>query len=333
MTVHDNPAPYHSTPEALPVTDRSALATDSLTPAQLRARIRAGDYRGNTSGLAPGHVQCNLVILPAAHAGDFLRFCQANPRPCPLIACSAEPGATGLARLGDLDLRSDLPAYRVFRDGALSEEVHDITALWQDDFMAFALGCSFSFEEALLAAGLEVRNVSEGVNVPMYRSNLPCEGAGVFDGDMVVSMRPFPPAAAIRAIQVCSRFPAVHGAPCISATRRRSASAICRSRTSAMRSRSTRARSPVLGLRRDATGRPGGGIPAPGHHPRAGLHAGDGPAQRRAGNFLGLGSMTHAAQLRPRRELRELAHGHGRRGHAVHRPGEHCLRLSTAAIR
>jgi uncharacterized protein YcsI (UPF0317 family) len=213
MTVHDNPAPYHSTPEALPVTDRSALATDSLTPAQLRARIRAGDYRGNTSGLAPGHVQCNLVILPAAHAGDFLRFCQANPRPCPLIACSAEPGTTGLARLGDLDLRSDLPAYRVFRDGALSEEVHDITALWQDDFMAFALGCSFSFEEALLAAGLEVRNVSEGVNVPMYRSNLPCEGAGVFDGDMVVSMRPFPPAAAIRAIQVCSRFPAVHGAP------------------------------------------------------------------------------------------------------------------------
>lgn len=184
-----------------------------LAPAELRARIRSGEFRGNTSGLAAGYVQCNLVILPAAWATDFLRFCQANPRPCPLLACTTIAGDTGLPGLGAIDLRSDLPAYRVFRDGALVEERQDITALWQDDFMAFALGCSFSFEEALIAAGLEVRNLTEGVNVPMYRTNIPCQGAGPFVGNMVVSMRPFRAADAIRAIQVCSRFPAVHGAP------------------------------------------------------------------------------------------------------------------------
>ncbi len=183
------------------------------SPGQLRALARQGELRGNTSGLAPGFVQCNLVILPETWATDFLRFCQANPRPCPLLGVSPEPGATGLPRLGDIDLRSDLPAYRVFRDGRLVEERGDIASLWQDDFVAFALGCSFSFEEALIAAGLEVRNVSEGANVPMYRSNLRCESAGAFRGDMVVSMRPFPAADAIRAIQICSRFPAVHGAP------------------------------------------------------------------------------------------------------------------------
>lgn len=183
------------------------------SPAQLRERIRSGDLRGNTSGLAPGFVQCNLVILPEVQAADFLRFCQANPKPCPLLACSANPGDTGLPKLGALDLRSDLPAYRIFREGTFKEELSDITALWQDDLVAFALGCSFSFEEALISAGLDVRNVSEGVNVPMYRTNIPCESAGPFSGNMVVSMRPFPAADAIRAIQICTRFPSVHGAP------------------------------------------------------------------------------------------------------------------------
>lgn len=183
------------------------------TPASLRAAIRRGELAGHTSGFAPGFVQCNLVIVPEQAAADFLRFCQANPRPCPLIACTAEPGNPGLPKLGDLDLRTDLSSYRVFRDGKAGADVPDILDLWQDDFMAFALGCSFSFEEALLAAGLEVRNVSERVNVPMYRTNIPCESAGPFQGNMVVSMRPFRAADAIRAIQVCSRFPAVHGAP------------------------------------------------------------------------------------------------------------------------
>jgi len=184
-----------------------------LSPAELRLRIRSGAHRGNTSGFAPGFVQCNLVVLPESEAGDFLRFCVANPQPCPLLAISASPGDTGLPGRGDIDLRHDLPAYRLFRDGKLVEECHDIAALWRDDLVAFALGCSFSFEEALIASGLEVRNVSEGVNVPMYRTDIPCREAGVFRGNMVVSMRPFLAADAIRAVQVCSRFPSVHGAP------------------------------------------------------------------------------------------------------------------------
>lgn len=184
-----------------------------LSPAALRRRIRSGEFRGNTSGLAPGHLQCNLVILPADLAGDFLHFCSANPRPCPLLARSAHPGDTALPRLGDIDLRHDLPAYRVFRHGRPAGEHPDIADLWRDDLVAFALGCSFSFEEALLDAGLEVRNISEGVNVPMYRSDIACSAAGPFRADMVVSMRPFRGADAIRAIQVSSRFPAVHGAP------------------------------------------------------------------------------------------------------------------------
>ncbi len=185
----------------------------TLSPAQLRARIRAGEHSGNTSGYCPGHVQCNIVILPSDWATDFLRFCQLNPKPCPLVATANAPGDYTLPPLGDIDIRSDVPSYRVFRDGELAEELPDISSLWRDDLVTFALGCSFSFEEALLADGLEVRNVTEGVNVPMYRTTIDCTAAGPFRGKMVVSMRPFRAADAIRAIQICTRFPAVHGAP------------------------------------------------------------------------------------------------------------------------
>ena len=184
-----------------------------LSPAALRGAIRSGAHTGNTSGYAPGFVQCNIVILPADWADDFLRFCQLNPRPCPLIATSTSPGDPALPPLGDVDIRTDVPSYRVFREGRLAEELPDIRALWRNDLVTFALGCSFSFEEALLADGLEVRNVTEGVNVPMYRSDMDCIPAGPFAGKMVVSMRPFKAADAIRAIQICTRFPAVHGAP------------------------------------------------------------------------------------------------------------------------
>jgi uncharacterized protein YcsI (UPF0317 family) len=184
----------------------------AVSPSELRHKIRSGEHIGNTSGSAPGFVQCNIVILPASHADDFLRFCQLNPKPCPLIA-KTEPGSVALPTLGDIDIRSDIPRYRVFREGELSEEVANISALWRDDLVTFALGCSFSFEEALLADGLEVRNISQGVNVPMYRTNIDCTASGVFSGKMVVSMRPYRAAEAIRAIQICSRFPAVHGAP------------------------------------------------------------------------------------------------------------------------
>ncbi len=187
--------------------------TAQLSPAALRAEIRAGKHTGNTSGYCPGFVQCNIVILPAEWAGDFLRFCQLNPRPCPLIATSEAPGSPALTPLGDVDIRTDVPSYRVFRDGELAAEVPEIGGLWRDDLVTFALGCSFSFEEALLADGLEVRNVTAGVNVPMYRTSIDCAPAGPFAGKMVVSMRPFRAADAIRAVQICTRFPAVHGAP------------------------------------------------------------------------------------------------------------------------
>lgn len=184
-----------------------------LSPTELRQQIRRGDMRGNTSGYAAGYVQCNIVILPADWAADFLKFCQLNPKPCPLVAMAGQPGDVTLPALGEIDIRSDVPSYRVFENGALADEVHDISKLWREDLVTFALGCSFSFEEALLADGLEVRNVSEGVNVPMYRTNIDCNPAGPFAGKMVVSMRPFRAADAIRAVQICTRFPSVHGAP------------------------------------------------------------------------------------------------------------------------
>jgi uncharacterized protein YcsI (UPF0317 family) len=187
--------------------------SDLLSPQNLRAQIRRGQHRGNTSGFAPGFVQCNIVILPAENASDFLRFCQLNPKPCPLIATANEPGDPTLPLLGDIDIRVDVPSYRVFREGKYERELTDISDIWRDDLVTFALGCSFSFEEALLADGLEVRNVTAGVNVPMYKTNIACASAGPFSGNMVVSMRPFLAADAIRAVQICTRFPAVHGAP------------------------------------------------------------------------------------------------------------------------
>jgi uncharacterized protein YcsI (UPF0317 family) len=181
--------------------------------AEARRAARAGRWARQTSSVAPGYVQGNLVILPEASAGDFLRFCQRNPKPCPLLGVG-EPGDPSMPDLGhDIDLRTDLPRYRVWRDGALTDEPTDILAHWRSDLVAFVIGCSFSFEEALIADGLEVRNVTDGVNVSMYRTNVACTPAGAFGGPMVVSMRPFRPADAIRAIQITSRFPTVHGAP------------------------------------------------------------------------------------------------------------------------
>jgi uncharacterized protein YcsI (UPF0317 family) len=178
-----------------------------------RARIRRGEHKGTTAGLAPGMVQGNLAILPAAWADDFLRFCLANPKPCPILAVG-ERGWPELPTLGQgIDIRSDLPRYRVFRDGVEVAAPTDIAAYWRDDLVAFVLGCSFSFEWALLEAGLRLRHVDAGSTVPMYRSTIDCAPAGPFRGKMVVSMRPFRPADAIRAIQITSRFPGVHGAP------------------------------------------------------------------------------------------------------------------------
>lgn len=181
--------------------------------AAIRHAIRQGRWTGHTSGVAQAHVQGNLVILPEAQANDFLRYCQRNPKPCPLLAVS-EPGQVHLPSLGtDINVCTDVPMYRVWRDGELAQERTDVTDFWRSDFVSFVIGCSFSFEQALMESGLTLRHVAQAKNVAMYRSNLPTLAAGPFHGPMVVSMRPMRASDAIRAVQVTSRFPQVHGAP------------------------------------------------------------------------------------------------------------------------
>jgi uncharacterized protein YcsI (UPF0317 family) len=193
-----------------------AVATTSFDrsdPRAVRRAVRSGAHTGHTAGLAPGYVQGNVCILPREFADDFFVFCQRNPKPCPLLGAT-DPGDPRLPALAaDLDIRTDVPSYRVFRDGEYVEDVGDIRSLWRDDLVAFVLGCSFSFEEALIEAGLPLRYVEQGKNVPMFLTNIDTAPAGPFRGKMVVSMRPFTPADAIRAIQVTTRFPTVHGAP------------------------------------------------------------------------------------------------------------------------
>jgi uncharacterized protein YcsI (UPF0317 family) len=185
----------------------------TATGLDVRRAIRANRVTGQTAGLAPGFVQGNLAILPRDLASDFLRFCQLNPKPCPIIGL-AEPGAPHVPVLGgDLDLRTDLTGYRVWKNGICVDEPTDITSWWRDDLVAFVLGCSFSFEEALIEDGIPLRHVACGTNVAMYRTSIQTSPAGPFCGPLVVSMRPLKPADAIRAIQITSRFPAVHGAP------------------------------------------------------------------------------------------------------------------------
>lgn len=179
----------------------------------VRLACRSAGFSGHTSGLAHGYVQGNLVILPQEQANEFLRFCQRNPVSCPLIGVS-EPGDWTLPGLGaDLDLRTDLPLYRVWRDGALESETTDISDLWGGDFVGFVIGCSFTFETALVEDGISLRHMENKANVAMYRTSIETSPAGAFHGPMVVSMRPLSPADAIRAVQITSRFPQVHGAP------------------------------------------------------------------------------------------------------------------------
>jgi uncharacterized protein YcsI (UPF0317 family) len=183
------------------------------TGAEVRRQARRRELTGPTPGLALGYVQANLVVVPRDLAFDFLLFCQRNPKPCPLLdvteAGCPEPKLTAPGA----DLRTDLPRYRIYRDGDLVEEPADILSWWREDLVAFLLGCSFTFENALLQAGVPVRHIEAGCNVPMYRTNRPCRSAGVFHGPMVVSMRPLTPELAIKAVQICGRFPRAHGTP------------------------------------------------------------------------------------------------------------------------
>src|SRR5438045_889881 len=184
----------------------AAARPERLPSVAARHDCRAG-HAGQTAGIAPGYVQGNPAILPEQLAASFHRFCQLNPKACPIIGMS-DVGDPRIPALGiDLDIRTDLPRYRVWRDGEVVDEPTDIMAHWRDDLVAFVLVCSFSFEEALMADDLPIRHIERNVRVPMYRTNIACADSGPFAGPMVVSMRPFKPADAIRAVQITSRFP------------------------------------------------------------------------------------------------------------------------------
>lgn len=186
---------------------------NTLNPQQLRQLIRTQQFSGPTAGFAPGFAQANLLIVKQAQAFDFLLFCQRNPQACPLLDVTDVGSAFSKYAAPGADIRTDLPLYRIYRHGQLSEEVSDISAYWQDDMVALLIGCSFSFESALLANDVPVRHIEDAHNVPMYISNRQCRPAGQFSGPVVVSMRPMPADKVIRAVQVTSRFPGVHGAP------------------------------------------------------------------------------------------------------------------------
>src|SRR4030043_1113661 len=184
-----------------------------LTPKQIRNLIRKGKWDKPTAGLVMGYAQANLVILPQKYAFDFLLFCQRNPKPCPLLEV-LEPGKFRTEFLSKgADIRIDIPRYNIYRKGRLERTARDIRNLWKNDFVTFLLGCSFSFEEALLRSKIPIRHIEENKNVPMFITNIPCKPAGVFHGPMVVTMRPVPPDKVTRAVQITARYASVHGAP------------------------------------------------------------------------------------------------------------------------
>jgi uncharacterized protein YcsI (UPF0317 family) len=184
-----------------------------LELSEIRSLLRKNEFASPTAGFAPGHTQANLVVLPIELAYDFLLFCQRNPKPCPLIEVTDTGSPVPKQTAPTADLRFDLPKYRIYKKGVLVEEVNDIEAYWNEDMVAFLIGCSFTFENPLIENGLVIRHIEENRNVPMYITNIPCQPAGVFQGNLVVSMRPFLANDVIRAVQVTSRFPSVHGSP------------------------------------------------------------------------------------------------------------------------
>ncbi|MGP4056898.1 putative hydro-lyase [Mycobacterium sp. 4D054] len=192
---------------------RSAAAPHPTRATAARVQIRSGAHTGPTSGLADGHAQANLVVLPQDSALDFLRFCVRNPVPCPLLEVTDTGSPRPAAVAADADLRSDVPRYRVLRDGECVDEPTDISEYWRADLVAFLLGCSFTFEWAMASAGLPLRHQQQHVNVPMYITDRPCRTAGPFEGPLVVSMRPIPRNDVPRTVDITARFPAMHGAP------------------------------------------------------------------------------------------------------------------------
>jgi uncharacterized protein YcsI (UPF0317 family) len=181
-------------------------------PGALRRACRTGDFARPTAGHAPGRIQANLMIVPQADAFDFLLFCQRNPKPCPLVEVLS-PGQREPACASGADIATDVPGYRIYRDGALVEERAEVAALWRPDLVSFLIGCSFSFEDAVAQAGIPLRHVVQQRNVAMYRTNVACTPAGRFAGEMVVSMRPIRSRDVAKVVEVSGRFPQAHGTP------------------------------------------------------------------------------------------------------------------------
>ncbi len=198
--------------ESHQIVDKGGLWKENLRASELRALVRKKEWNKPTTGIAAGYVQANLVMLPKEEAFHFLLFCVRNPKPCPILDV-LEPGQTEPRIAPGADLRTDLPKYRVYEKRALKAEVDEVTQFFHQGMVSFLLGCSFSFENAMLAAGLPVRNIEEGKNVSMYITNIPCIPSGPFACPMVVSMRPMKPEQAVRAVQVTTRFHLTHGAP------------------------------------------------------------------------------------------------------------------------
>ena len=185
----------------------------SLDAAEVRDHIRTGAYRSHTAGLGRRKLQANVTILPRVFALDFMRFCQRNPKPCPLVGVS-DTGNPSMFTLGrDIDIRRDVPAYNVYVNGALVESCFDIVDLWSDEFVAFALGCSFTFDRALIAAGISLWHIENNRTVPMYRSNIDTVAAGPFKGPMVVSMRAIDRDLLSEVTEISREFPMAHGSP------------------------------------------------------------------------------------------------------------------------
>lgn len=183
------------------------------TGKEARRKIREGKWAYPTPGIAPGYTQANMLILPRRYAFDFFLFCQRNPKPCPILDV-CEPGSySPILTAKDADIRTDIPKYRIYKDGVLKEEVTDIKEIWNEDMVTFLLGCSFTFESALIKEGIEIRHIDEEKNVPMYITNIECIPAGIFSGPMVVSMRPIKKSFVEKACEITGRYPKVHGSP------------------------------------------------------------------------------------------------------------------------
>jgi len=191
----------------------TTISEVTLAPREIRSLIRNSKFERPTAGVAPGYVQANLAILPKELAFDFLLFCQRNPKPCPLIEV-LEPGQIEVSTTAPKsDIRTDIPLYRVYENGEFKSEISNLQEIWEEDFVSFLLGCSFSFESALIKNGIRLPHFENGTNVSMYITNIPTVPAGPFSGPMVVSMRSIPQEKVVRAVQVTSRFPGVHGSP------------------------------------------------------------------------------------------------------------------------